>query len=89
MANVASQIAHLPGVVAAVRRAGEAIAAKAEANLAAHFYEGRHTITTEQGVTDTTVSLVGPGAMAVEYGWHPKDHAPVPGLRILRDAAGI
>lgn len=86
--SVESQIAHLPGVVSAVSRKGAEIAARASANLAAHFYEGRHTITIEQGVTDTTVSMEGPGAMAVEYGHHLEGHAPVAGLRILRNAAG-
>lgn len=89
MANIASQIAHLPGVIAAVRRNGDMIAARASANLASHFYEGRHTIIVEQDVTDTTISLVGPGAMAVEFGHHTTEgHSPVRGLRILRDAAG-
>lgn len=89
MANVASIVAHLPGVIAAVRKRGDMIAARASANLGAHFYEGRHVITVEQGLTDTTISMEGPGAMAVEYGWNAGEgHAPVRGLRILRDAAG-
>lgn len=61
-------VAHLPGVVGAVRAAGERGAAGAKAILAAHFETGASKIEVKYGRTDTVVSLVDKAAVSIEFG---------------------
>lgn len=61
-------VAHLPGVVAAVRAVGNQGAAEAEAILAFHFETGASKIEVDYGVTDTVVSLVDEAAVSIEFG---------------------
>lgn len=85
--DIAATVAHLDGVVAAVKLERDAIARVAEALFAPHDHPGRHEITTHDDVdhrTDALVSLVGPAAMSVEYGHWTADHKRhVEGLHIL------
>jgi hypothetical protein len=62
------------------------ITGRARANLLRHKFEGRHKITQDKGRVDHFVNLVGPGAEAVEEGWHTKDGTHVRGLNILKGA---
>lgn len=62
------KVAHLPGVVAAVRAVADEGAATATGILRAHFAEGQSTIEVTSGVTDSWVSLVDPAAVSIEYG---------------------
>lgn len=66
--GVNARMAHLPGVKAEVRAAGEAIAARARTNLAAHQAEGEARIETRREDTDFLVELVDPAALSIEAG---------------------
>ena len=62
-------IAHMPGVVAAVREKGDEATAIAEGIFAAHDHPGGHRIVGEHGaLTDSYVYLEGPVPLIVEYG---------------------
>lgn len=68
------------------------IGVRAEAALAGHRHDGDHKVTVTEGRrSDAFVNLEGPAPMSVEFGhWTGyKARAYVPGLRILRDAAGL
>lgn len=67
------------------------IGVRAEGNLARHRRAGTHRIEVTQGRVDSFVSLLGPGAASVELGHFTgyRNREWVPGLRILRDAAGV
>lgn len=68
------------------------IGVRAEANLARHRDNGRHRIDVVDGRrSDAFVTLSGRAPLSVEWGhWTGYRHRVyVPGLRILRDAAGI
>ena len=62
------------------------ILGRARGNLARHHFEGRHKVTQDKGRVDHFVNLEGPGAEAVEEGWHTKDGSFVKGLNILKGA---
>lgn len=57
VANCDDIVAHLPGVRAEVRATAQKGAAKAEAVLAAHRYEGHSRITVTTGSLDAFVNL--------------------------------
>lgn len=62
-------IAHMPGVVAAVRAKGDEATAIAEGIFAKHDHPGGHRIVGEHGAhTDSYVYLEGPVPIIVEYG---------------------
>lgn len=82
------RLVELPGVRAAVRSNVEAVAARAEANLASHYDDGTHHISTEMGAVDGYVTLNGVAALSIEVGHHARDGSWVEGTRILRDALG-
>ena len=68
------------------------IGVRAEGNLARHREHGRHRVTVTAGrKTDAFVNLEGPAPLSVEFGHYTgyKNREYVPGLRVLRDAAGI
>lgn len=93
--NVDSIIAHLAEVKLEVHAEALAIKGRAEGNLARHHKTGTHSIQIERQDTDRIVNLVGPNAISVEYGhvaYRGKTRLraePVPGTRIIRDAAGL
>lgn len=76
----------------AVNQHARTIVPAAKANLARHRRDGDHSIVLSRGRTDSFVSLQGPAALSVEQGhwtvWNGRSMY-VPGLRILRDAAGL
>lgn len=83
-----------PGIKRATKSAADEVGAKAQANLAAHRYEGQAKIEVEQGaVVDAFVNLVDPNALSIEFGHNIKQTKGgpvlgyVPGLGILRRAA--
>lgn len=67
-ANLERVCSHLPGVVQAVAREGEQIAARARGRLAEHRVTGTATILVTHHVPDTIVSLVDPAAVSIEFG---------------------
>lgn len=82
--NVASLVAHMPEVKAAVRLERDRLAGVAEGLFASHDHPGRHEITTSNGVTDGLFSLEGPAPLSVEFGHWTKGHKThVEGLHIL------
>lgn len=93
--NIDSVIAHLKEVKAEVHLAALAVKGRAEANLGRHHKTGTHSIQMDKQDTDRVVNLVGPNAISVEYGhiaYRGKKRLraePVPGTRIIRDAAGL
>lgn len=93
--NVDSVIAHLSEVAVVVHEEAMAVASRAQANLAVHHKTGEHSITVDKQDTDYVVSLMGSNAISVEYGHisykgNKRLRAePVPGLRIIRNAAGL
>lgn len=93
--NINSVVAHLAEVKAEVHAEALAIKGRAEANLARHHKTGSHHIAIEVEDTDRVVNLVGPAALSVEYGHiafkgrRRLRAEPVPGTRIIRDAAGL
>lgn len=82
-------IAYLPGVRDAVHAAAEEIAGRARATLARHRDSGDAHIEVTHGATDAHVSLVDEAALSIEYDHFTPDGTPVPGLRVLRDAADL
>lgn len=78
----------LSGVRAKIEATTAATAARAEANLAAHYDEGDHSISWEMGDADGYVTMEGPAALSVELGHHGFGGRYVEGTRILRDALG-
>jgi hypothetical protein len=96
-AFIVEEVAKLPGVRDAVREVGGEIYFRAEANLAGH----RDTGAAHIEISDTdyydhwgvTVSLIDEAALAIEFGHYVRmgNGFPryVPGLKILRKAAGI
>lgn len=62
------------------------ILGRARANLARHHKQGTHKVTQDKGRVDHFVNLEGPGALAVENGWHKKGGGFVRGLDILKGA---
>lgn len=62
------------------------ITGRARANLVRHYKTGSHRVTQDKGRVDHFVNLEGPGALAVENGWHKKDGGFVRGLDILKGA---
>lgn len=87
--NADDIVAHLPGVRDAVRHQAEDIADRARTTLARHRDTGTAEIEVTHGATDAHVSLVDDAALSIEYGHFTPDGTPVPGLRILRDAAEL
>ncbi len=87
--NVADTVAHLPGVRDAVHDTADEIADHARANLAQHRHSGDASIEVTRGRTDAHVTLVDDAALSIEYGHFTPDGTPVPGLRLLRDAADL
>lgn len=65
---------------------GFEILGRARANLARHHKTGSHKVTQDKGRVDHFVNLEGPGALAVENGWHTKNGEFVRGLDILKGA---
>ncbi len=83
-----AQLARLPSVQGAVHGRRGKIAAKARALFASHDRPGGHSIKTHDGAVDAYVSLVGPAAVAVEYGhFTAKGDRFVEGLHIMGRAA--
>ena len=66
--DIASIVAHIPGVVAEVQQHGHGVHAKAEAAFAVHNRPGGHEVVGEKQDTDYLVSLEGPAPVSVEYG---------------------
>lgn len=66
--NLERTIAHLPGVKTAVRAEAEKLAGTARTRLAAHRITGTTQIEVTSGKVDSFVSMVGPGAVSIEYG---------------------
>lgn len=87
--NTNRTVAKLDEVLAELDAVADEIAGRAEANLAAHRDDGEHRITRTRGRVDRFVNLDGPAAESVEFGHFTPDGRRVPGLRILRDAAGL
>lgn len=88
-------IAHMPGTKKAVREVGKEVQARAEALFEPHNHPGRHEIVGESGITDYTVSIVGPVPVVIEFGregFTRRDGVhvgPMEGLHILGRAAGL
>lgn len=87
--NIANIVAHMPGVRDAVRDTAEDVAGRARATLAQHRHSGDASIEVTRGRTDAHVTLVDDAALSIEYGHFTPDGTPVPGLRVLRDAADM
>ena len=85
-------VAHLAGVIGAVRATAQAGGARAEALLAAHRVEGHARITVSSGDVDSFVSLDDTrgqrAAAAIEFGRSGGPRGPSQGLFILRRAFG-
>ena len=87
--GVASIVAHMPEVKAAVRLERDKLAARAAGLFASHDNPGGHHLTKENGSTDALVSLEGPAPLSVEFGhWTPDHKTHVAGLHILGRAIG-
>lgn len=88
-----TKVSHLDGVKTAVYQEALEIAARAEAKLATHRYNkdtSEAKIEVDRGDVDTLVSLVDPGAKAIEFGHkHWRSKKPVRGLYIVTGAAGL
>ncbi len=89
-------VAHLPGVKAALREEADAIGARAEGLLAAHFKGGGAHVEVTSGRVDSHVALVDPAALSIEYGHAGFTRAsdgrhvgPSEGLHILAKAADL
>lgn len=87
--RIAAIVAHMPGMVEAVRAERDRVASIAEALFAAHDNPGRHEITKQDEDPDALVSLDGPAPAAVELGhWTPDRTKFVDGLHVLGRAVG-
>lgn len=82
------RLVELPGVRAKIEATTAATAARAEANLASHYQDGKHSISWETGDADGYVTMEGPAALSVELGHHGFGGRYTEGTRILRDALG-
>jgi hypothetical protein len=78
-------IAHSNEVEAILGDEAYLILVRGRANLARHHKTGSHKVTQDKGRVDHFVNLEGPGALAVENGWHSKKGF-VRGLDILKGA---
>lgn len=81
--------ATLPGVRAEVRTEAKGVANRAKAIFASHDQPGGATITTSRGSIDFFANLEGDGAGAIEWGGVKADGTVVPGLHVMRRAAGL
>jgi hypothetical protein len=82
--KVASVVAHMPEVHAAVLLERDKVAAVAEGLFAAHNNPGGHEISTRAEKVDGLVDFTGPAPMSVEFGhWTPDHKTRVEGLHIL------
>jgi hypothetical protein len=82
--KVASLVAHMPEIHAAVLLERDKVALVAEGLFAAHDNPGGHEITKTDEKVDGLVSLEGPAPLSVEFGHWTKDHKTrVEGLHIL------
>jgi hypothetical protein len=79
-------IAHSDEVESILGDEAYLILGRARANLARHHKTGSHRVTQDKGTVDHFVNLEGPGALAVENGWHKRDGGFVRGLDILKGA---
>ena len=83
-----AKLARLPSVQASVHGRQAKIAAKARALFTSHDRPGGHSIKTHDGAVDAYVSLVGPAAVAIEFGhFTAKGDKYVNGLHIMGRAA--
>lgn len=87
--SIDAQVARMPGVIAAVAKAGESIADRARLRLETipKRRTGQSRIEIHHGKVDTYVSLVDPAALAIEFG-HISNRTGkyLPGLYIIRGA---
>lgn len=82
------KLARMPSVQSVVHERRGKITAKARVLFASHDRPGGHSIKTHDGAVDAYVSLVGPAAVAVEYGhFTAKGDRYVEGLHIMGRAA--
>jgi hypothetical protein len=82
--KVASLVAHMPEVHAAVLFERDKVAAVAEGLFAAHNNPGGHEISTRDERVDGLVDFTGPAPLSVEFGHWTADHKTrVDGLHIL------
>jgi hypothetical protein len=86
--KIASTVAHMAGVKAAVTVERDKLAAVAEGLFASHDNPGGHSITTSEphdfASLDAFVNLEGPAPLSVEFGhWTPDHKQHVEGLHIL------
>lgn len=83
-------VAHLPGVIGAVRAEARSGAGRARAKLAAHRAEGHARITVTSGDVDSFVNLDDTrgdvAAAAIEYGRSGGQSGAMQGLNILGSA---
>lgn len=90
--GIERRLARSAGVRAVTRRVAAEIAAAATVRLDAHRARGEHQIVVTHGPIDSEVSLVGPGAVSVEFGRGGYTRAdgqyvgPMDGLHILSGA---
>jgi hypothetical protein len=82
-------IAHMPGVIAAVRVKAAEVGLKSEGLFASHDRPGGHHIEVTHDKVDSFVSLVGPAPLSVEFGHAAADGSHVEGLHILSRAAEL
>ena len=89
-ANCDEIVAHLPGVIAAVRDTAQEGGRRAEALLAAHHVEGHAQITVTSGAVDSFVNLDDTrgqhAAAAIEFGRSGGPRGPSQGINVLRRA---
>lgn len=80
--NLDSIIAHLPGVVDAVKAEAEQRAARIRAVASGHVDTGRFldSIKTETGSTDTVIYSDDPNALSINYGHQAANGRMVPGV---------
>ena len=85
--NIASLVAHMSGVHAAVLLERDRVAAIAEGLFAGHDNPGGHEISTRDEEVDGLIDFTGPAPLSVEFGhWTPDHKTRVEGLHILSRA---
>lgn len=76
--RIASLVAHMPEVTAAVRLERDKVAAIAQALFASHDNPGGHEIGTHNSGPDALIDIDGPAPLSMEYGhWQKTKHGRV------------
>ena len=92
--NVAAIVARHPDVKKTVNDKAQELAGRARSLLAAHRVTGETKITVTRGRVDSFVSMVGEGALSIEWGhgeysYKGREVGASQGLYIITRAAGL